>query len=146
MGAWSFVLRGAKEGLTATDALKQYRAGGGHIANDTWYNAYNEALIVDRVGEQIAELPEYYTVNEYLATDSPFMWQQEWVMQMEIWGEDSETHEQYHRWVTVESDEPMTVGEYQNAAQDAVDYTPGSIPFNVQSVTDYIFYRRVSYE
>lgn len=140
--AWSFILRGAKEGLTATEALRQYRSGGGRIANEYWYDAFREAQIVDDIGQQIADLPDYYTVNPYLATDSPFQWRQEWVMQIEVWGEDPETQERYSRWITVESDEPLTKEEYYDYAQDVIDGTPGSIPFQIISATDFVFYRR----
>ncbi|NIW97358.1 MAG: hypothetical protein GWN13_03765 [Phycisphaerae bacterium] len=142
--AWSFILRGAKEGLSPTEALRQYRDGGGTIRNEYWYDAYREAQIVDEIGQQILDLPDYYTVNPYLATDSPFMWRQEWVMQIEVFGEDPETQERYSRWITVESDEPLTKEEYYDMAQDVIDGTPGSIPFQIVSATDFVFYRRAT--
>lgn len=144
--AWEFVLRGAKEGLTATEALRQYRDGGGAIRNQYWYDAWNSAKEVDEIGRQIDALPDYYQVNPYLATDSPFDWRQEWIMQIEVFGEDPETQERYTRWVTVESDEALTKGEYLDLAQEAIDYTPGSIPFQIIESSDFIFYRRVGYE
>ena len=141
--AWEYVLMAAKGGLTATEGLRQYRSGGGAIRNQFWYDAYREAEVVDMIGQQIQELPDYYQVNPYLATDSPFAWRQEWVMQMEVHGTDPETQEAYTRWITVESDEPMTKQDYGDAAQNSIDGTPGSIPFQVSDVSDYVFYRRV---
>ena len=143
--AWEYVLKAAKEGLTATEGLRQYRDGGGAIRNQYWYDAYNEAQVVDEIGQQIVDLPNYYQVNPYLATDSPFAWRQEWVMQMEVHGNDPETNEAYTRWITVESDNPLTKEDYGEAAQNSIDGTPGSIPFNIDDVTDYVFYRRVGY-
>lgn len=144
--AWEFVVRAAKEGLTATESLRQYRAGGGAIRNQYWYDAFSEAQVVDEIGQQIQDLPDFYMVNEHLATDSPFAWRQEWVMQMEVTGDDPETQEQYTRWITVESDSPLTKQEYGDAAQNSIDGTPGSIPFMILDVTDYVFYRRVGGE
>lgn len=144
--AWEYVVRAAKEGLSATEGLRQYREGGGSIRNEFWYDAYHQAQEIDEIGQQIQDLPDFYNVNKYLATDSPFSWRQEWIMQMEVVGDDPETQERYTRWVTVESDEPLTKGEYSDAAQESIYGTPGSIPFQIVDVTDYVFYRRVSGE
>lgn len=144
--AWEYVVRAAREGLSASEGLRQYREGGGAIRNQTWYDAYAEARIVDEIGDQIGELPDFYTVNPFLATNSPFDWRQEWIMQIEVWGEITETEERVSRWITVESDEPLTKAEYLDLAQQAVDYTPGSIPFQIISATDWAFYRRVGYD
>jgi len=144
--AWEYVVRGAKEGLSATEALRQYRSGGGAISNEYWYDAYNEAKDLAMLGEQIGELPDFYTVNEYLAIDSPFRWQQEWVMQMEVTGRDPETGEEISRWVTVESDTPLTKSEYQESAQASITANPGSSPFEIAGVIDWTFYHRTGYE
>lgn len=141
--AWEYILRGVKEGLTATEALRQYRSGGGGIRNEYWYDAWHKAEDVDRIGIQIQKTPDFYDINPNLATESPFDWRQEWVMQVEVFGEDPETFERYRRWVTVESDEPLTKADYLDMAQEAINYTPGSIPFQIIDATDWVFYRRL---
>jgi len=143
--AWEFAIRGQKEGLSGRETLRQYRAGGGHIGNEYWYDAWYKAGIVDDIGDQIGELPDYYLVNKYLAIDTPFDWRQEWIMTIELFGEDPETHERYTRNVTVESDEPLTKGQYLDLAAEAIAYTPGSIPFQIIDATDFMFYRRSVY-
>lgn len=141
--AWSFVLRAAQEGLRPSEALRQYRAGGGTIRNEYWYDAYNRAEEVAEIGSKIQDMPYEYSVNPQLATDSPFNWRQEWIMQIEVWGTDPQTQEQYKRWITVESDEPLTKYEYLDYAQESIDKTPGSLPFEVGEASDWVFYRRV---
>lgn len=141
--AWEYILSAVKSGLQQTATLKAYRDAGEHISNQYWGDAWHEAEQVDMMGQKLQRLPEWEDFNPNLAIDSPFDWRQEWVVQIEVWGEVPETHERYTRWVTVESDEPLSKMDYYDAAQDAINFTPGSIPFTIMDATDWVFYRRV---
>lgn len=144
--AWEYILSAVKQGLRPTSTLQAYRDAGEHIGNQLWFDAWHEAVQADIVGEKIGRLPDWQEFNPNLAIDSPFDWRQQWVVQLEVWGEDPETFERYTRWVTVESDDPLSKMDYWDMAQDAISYTPGSIPFQIMDVTDWLFYRRVGRE
>lgn len=54
------MISAARRGLTATEGLRQYRAGGGSIRTSWWYEGYREAFRYEGRGRTIDELPSSY--------------------------------------------------------------------------------------
>lgn len=143
--AWSYILSGAQQGLTATEALRQYRAGGGAIRDSLWYGLYKDAFSLVGVREKIEQIPMSYLVPESMATDSQFDWREKYVMQMRVHGIDPETGLGYSRYVTVENDRLVTKREWINLAQEALDSIPGTEPIIVERASEWTFYKRVDW-
>ena len=138
--AWNWALSGVSKGLTATSALQQYRAGGGHIANQSWYKFYREAFGLFGKREHIEEIPMTYTVPHSMATETFADYREKYIMTMELHGTSRITGEYVKHYVTVESEYLLTKREWIAAGIDAVNITPGSEPMIVNSVTNFTFY------
>ena len=141
--AWDYMIRGASDGLTASDALKQYRSGGGHIGNEAWYSGFRIAFSVVGTRESIRNIPNTYTVPESMSNESGFDWRREYVMQMEIRGYDTETNQWIRKWVTAESDILIQRSEWQAEAVRAMINIPSSKPLTDVEFIKYDFYHRI---
>lgn len=140
--AWQYTLSGAEQGLTATNALGQYRGGGGKIRDSDWYSLYKDAFGMAGKRESIEKIPSTYVIPDSMATESGFDWYQKYVMQYDVTGRHPETGIRSTRTVTVENDELLTKKEWQLAANDAIEDDPGSEPIEIESFSNYHFYRR----
>ena len=54
----TWALAGIQEGLSANAALKEFRAAGGHVANQTWYQVYGEVAAQVSLREGIYDEPQ----------------------------------------------------------------------------------------
>jgi hypothetical protein len=141
--AFSYIRRGVGEGLTATNALKQYRAGGGAIRDSSWYRLYKETFNQEGWRETVKELPTTYTVTPKMHQETDWDFKEEFVMQMRVSGYSEEIAQRVTKWVTVESDRPLTKAEWRWNAQVAVSDTIGSIPFMIDRFLEYAPLHRV---
>lgn len=141
--AWQYTLSGAEMGLTATDALGQYRGGGERIRDADWYYLYKDAFAAGGKRDSIGEIPSTYVIPESMATDSDFDWYEKYVMQYDASGVNPETGKRETRRITIESDELLTKKEWQMGAYEAIEANPDSDPIIIDRWTNYTFYRRV---
>lgn len=143
LAAWDYMVSGARQGLTATDAYQQYTAGGGKIRTSWWYAGFKEAFGMIGVRDSIMEIPKTYTIPETMSTRSGMDWTEKYIFQGEWQGVDPKTGSRFKRWVTVESNELLTKSEWEFYSQQAVDMTPGSIPIIIERLTDANFYVKI---
>ena len=135
--AFGAIQRGASEGMTATAALTEYRAGGGAIRDSSWYSLYRETFAQVGTREKVKDIPYTYTVPASMYQEVDWDTREKYVMQMEVSGYSAELDKRITTWVTVETDKLITKNEYRSAAQDAVFGTIGSIDFVVDTVIDW---------
>lgn len=136
--AHSFVQRGVSEGLTATEGLRQFRAGGGAIRDSSWFRLFREDFAHRGVRENVLRIPETYTVPETMFEPKPFDFRGKYVMQMEVSGYSTELEQRITKWVTVESDHLLTKHEWRGHAQTAITGTIGSPIFTVDRVSEWV--------
>jgi len=141
--AWWFAQSAQERGLSARAALREYRAGGGHIGTDYWFQLYRGVRWVESGSESIMDLPEFYKIPETFMLDVPFRYRQEYVYTAHIYGIDPETGLPAERHVTVESDNPLNRIEILQGAQEAIKYTVGTPPFIVTGISSIHAYHRV---
>jgi len=141
--AWWYAQSAQERGLSATAALREYRAGGGRIGTDYWFQLYRGVRWIETGSESIMDLPEFYKIPETFMLDVPFRYRQEYVYTTKVFGIDPETGLPAERHVTVESDNPLNRIEILQAARDAIEYTVGSAPFRVAGISSIHAYHRV---
>lgn len=129
--AFSYARRAYEEGLTATEGLRQYRDGGGHIANQSWYLLYRNANAISDWSDIVVGLPRDYVVREEMFTETDWDFREKYVVQMKVSGYSEELDQRISKWITVESDHIMTRSEWEHAAQLAVSDTIGSPMFTI---------------
>ena len=54
----TWALQGVQEGLSASAALRDFRAAGGHVADSTWYKVYGEVAAQISLREGIYDEPQ----------------------------------------------------------------------------------------
>lgn len=140
--AFGFVRKGVETGLSGRSALKEYRAGGGHIGNELWFSLYKSAFNLYGYRETIKQVPMTYNVRDTMFTDVDFDFREEYVMQMKVTGYSEDLGMTVTKWVTAESPSIITKQEWQWAAQDAVDSGIRSPVFVINRVVEWEAMRR----
>jgi len=135
--AFPYTQRGASEGLTATEALAQYRSGGGRIRDASWYALYKEAFAQVGVRDKVTHIPMTYTVPETMFEKVDYDYRRQYVMQMEVRGWCEELGQNVTRWVSIESDNLLTKGEWLYGAQKNINDRLGSQDLLITSVLDW---------
>lgn len=140
--AWEFTLLGVGQGINATQALKQYRSGGGRIRDSSWYSLYKDAFSLYGHRESIVKIPMTYTVPETMSSEEDIAWRSRYVMQMKLYGVDTETGEHISQYVTAESDVLLTKKEWIDSAADAITGLDWTRPIVVDYAREFTFYKR----
>lgn len=135
--AFSYIRKGINDGLSATGALRQYREGGGSIRDSSWYSLYRETFSQEGWRETVKELPMTYVVTERMFQETDWDFREKYIMQMKVGGYSIELGRRVTKWVTVEGDKLYTKQEWRWYAQEAVDNTLGSVPFEIDVVHEY---------
>lgn len=135
--AFAYIRRGVSTGLSATGALRQYRAGGGAIRDSSWYSLYRRTFAQEGWRETVKEIPMTYIVRENMFQSTDWDFKEQYIMQMKVSGYSKEIGRRITKWVTVENDKLLTKQEWLWYAQEAVNNTIGSIPFEIDRVHEY---------
>jgi len=141
--AWWFAIRAEREGMSAREGLRQYRAGGGHIGTDYWFELYRTVRWTSVTGDSIIEIPENYTISDEFHLEVPFNYRQEYIYTVHLYGRDPETDMPLERYITVESDYPLSRREIEFGAYESLQYTIGTPPFIIDNVAEIAAYKRV---
>lgn len=142
--AFPLIESGVSRGLSATEALSQYRAGGGKIRDAYWYSLYKQTFEQQGIREKVTEIPITYTVPEQMFDPRDWDLTGKYAMQMKVTGKLVETGERITKWVTVESDELLTKAEWRDYAQDALFDTIGSPDMEIDGFLEYSPIMRIS--
>lgn len=135
--AFSYIRSGVERQLSATGALKQYRAGGGKIRDAYWYSLYKQEFNFVGARERIEEIPMTYNVPETMFNPTDYDFQSKYIMSMKVSGWSSELGMRVTKYVTVESDEIVTKAEWRWGAQQAVNNTLGSPDILIDRIWEY---------
>lgn len=141
--AFPFVQSGVTRQMTATDALAEFRAGGGRIRDAYWYDLYRQHFAQVGVKETITQIPMTYMVREAMFEEVDWDLRSKYAMTMEASGVSEELQMRITKYVTVESDKILTKAEWRSGAQQAIDNTLGSPVFVIDRISDYGPYVRM---
>ena len=113
IGAWDYAQSAIGRGLTATEGLREYRAGGGAIRNESWYDLTRLAVetrdIGDRVAGQQIEPPIPGSAYSVVGDD----YGHKYVVVADVSYIDAATEKPVTRIITVESDEVRSWGDIE---------------------------------
>lgn len=140
--AWSYVEKAVETGLSSIEGFTQYISGGGDIDQDEFSGAYVTRTQAKETWAGIKAIPRTYRVSGEFAVISPFDWARKHVMKMRVEFTDLQTGEKGQQWITVESDEQMSLAEWQAEGQTVVMDSPMGYQYWVDNVADYQYYLR----
>jgi len=135
--AYPYIQKGVADGLTATAALKQFRAGGGSIRDAYWYALFREDFAQSGVRENILEIPMTYTIPDTMFQSVDYDYREKYVMQMKVRGYSQELDRTVTRWITAENDTMITKREWTYLAAQAIYDTIGSPPMIISSIVEW---------
>lgn len=141
--AFAFVQSGVSRQLTATDALAQYRAGGGAIRDSSWYSLYKQEFSATGTRENIKQIPTTYIVTDPMFERVDWDLREPYLMVMKVRGWSEELQTTITKYVSVESNKLVTKAEWRWGAQQAVNSTIGSPPFIIADFLEYSAYKRI---
>jgi hypothetical protein len=135
--AYEYIRSAVARGLTATSAVQEYRSGGGHIANDFWYKQFKIQFAHAGWRETIDDMPETYTVSEKMYRQVDWDLREKYAVMGRVRGYSEEVGAYIEKWVTAESDVPLTKTEWRGYLAQAVYDTIGSPSFEVEEVLEW---------
>ena len=118
VSAWQYAVSGVERGMTATEALADYRSGGGAIRTQDWYYLSREAQGARARGEIVAGLPFEQPIPSSAYTTVDMDYGQKYVVIQEATYTDAATGQRMTRDITLEYDDVETA---INIRSDAVD-------------------------
>ena len=138
--AWEYVLNARSRELSATEALRQYRSGGGHIRDADWYFLYRSAADAEYAQELSQRLPEYLYPSRDAFQYTPWRMEEKYIVKARVTARDSEGNIYPSFWRTVESGHNLTMKQWKEAVVDYLTHDP-SIPditdVDIESLTFY---------
>lgn len=125
--AWEYVLNARSRELSATQALREYRAGGGHIRDSDWYYLYRSAADAEIATELSNRLPDYLYPTRDSFMYTPVNYQKPYVVKVKVTAVDSEGNVYPSFWRTIESNRNLKNKDWREAAIDYLTHDK-SIP------------------
>jgi hypothetical protein len=137
-------MRAIREGISGTEALSQYREGGGHIATSYWFDVYRELKNADTGADLITTLPDDYYLPRESAAIEDINYASKYVLQVEVAATDIDgnVYPSLHRYV--ESDSEMTWGDWQGAVKEALMNDPSIPDITEVEIRDFTYVIRAS--
>ncbi len=140
--AYGFVTSAVRRGMSARSAVKEYRAGGGKIANVGWFSIYKTAFNAFGWKETVQEIPPTYMIRDEMFEPTGIDFREKYIMQAKVRGWSEEIQMSVTKWVTAESDKLLTKGEWLWGLQQAVDASLGSPVFIITRRLEYELYKK----
>ena len=140
--SWQYALRAVNEELSGAAGLRAFRAGGGSIRTQDWYQltrwageAYNKAEAAEDFWRAI-ELPE----SVYAAT--PFELREEYKMAAEVrfWNRDTKKYERH--WYSVADNQSKSRELWMSALNIAMERYGEFMDLSTVTVTRTMFWHR----
>ena len=121
VSAWQYAVSGVEHGLTATEALADYRSGGGAIRTADWYHLAGEARGAYSRGETVIGLPFETPIpsSAYTVVDQDYG--QKYVVVVESTFTEAATGERITRDITVEYDDVQRWDDIESDALDVLE-------------------------
>ena len=116
--AWDYMRSAVETGLKASEALYQYREGGGAIRTQDWYRAYNTYKEYGDVWERISRYSPTETIPDDFWQPAPRNFQRNYVVEVEIAKRNTFTGELERTFRYIESDYRISQSEIQDAIEE----------------------------
>jgi len=140
--AWQYVRDSWLQGLSATEALEAYRAGGGEIRTSWWYELYHRAESAAETWEKVAYLKPEDTVPESYFEPVDINFSKRYVINFSIRGvtETGEVVTEMYRYA--QSNKRLTWGEWLNTINEAITKDPTKPGIVKYELRDLAFYTK----
>ena len=140
--AWSYVEKGVNEGYTQTEALAEYRSGGGKIRTSSWGELWHRAEVSSERWNNLYQLKQTDEVPESFYAQTGIAFKEKYVMQFttDIRSATGEILHNIHR--QVESAERLTLKQWSEAATESLQEDLSIDVSQVYSVRDIAFFER----
>ena len=141
--AWGFVQSAYDEGLSTTDSLSAYRAGGGKIRTSDWVTLWHREDEGSKAWDTLYQYGTGDTVPESMFERVDVNYKNKYTVSFsaDVRREDGTIIHNMYRQVS--SDERHTVGEYLDAIQESLSDDPSVFIEESIRITDIRFYERV---
>lgn len=143
--AWSYVKEGAESGLNATEALKEYRAGGGSIRNDSWYELYRDYKAGGERWDTVGYMQPGDHIPESMYVITDLNYQQKYIANVGVHYVDGNgvAGTQY---ITIESNERHTVSGITAAVADIMGHYETDEVESYGSISEMEFFEAAGWE
>ena len=141
--AWDYVKKAENGGMGQTEALRQYRAGGGAIRTSSWGELWQRYNTGSDAWDRLSQFKSSDTVPSSLFTQVGINYAERYTMTFTatVRGVSGDLIHNVHRQVS--SDRQLTVSQWQSAAGETMIEDPSILTEEVVSVTDVNFYERM---
>lgn len=139
---WHYVVSSVDRGIDVITSREIITPISDVLDDDEFRDTYALASDALDAWGQIANIPESYTVSDSFAIESDFDWRQNHIMKMKIHGVDINTGETIEQWITVESEKPLSRGEWLNLGQEAVTDSPFGYSYEIEYVSEYEYFTK----
>lgn len=140
--AWSYIEYAVGEGYSRSEALSEYRAGGGKIRTQDWYRAYERYQSSSEEWNKVMYLKNADTVPASYFADSPIQYNNKYVIQYRGTVRDPETHLSTELYRQVESDRLLTWDEWQRAMRNNLAESAYIEDAEVMTISEISFFAR----
>jgi hypothetical protein len=130
--ALPYVYMYLERGMTGAEALKQYRAGGGHIRTQDWYAVAREVATAHDFSGYIPRLVPWSTIPKAWASEEDVEYSKQYVLKVKVTATDiyGNVYPDLYRYI--ESDTELTKREWFDKIKDALATDP-----TLPDLTDY---------
>lgn len=140
--AWPIIEAGVSEGMSASQALSEYRSGGGHIRTQDWYRAYRMYEGSSKEWERLTYIKNTDSVPASMFGESPYNFAQRYVVQYKAYITNADTGEREQVYRQVESDRLLTWTEWQDAMKKNLIEDVSSPAQDVSFISEIHFFER----
>ncbi len=141
--AWSYIESGMNRGLTQTEALREYRVGGGKIRTQSWGELWHRASEGQEEWGKLYQLKSSDVVPESMYTKVDIAFQEKYVMTFQIDIRTDYDEIKHNIIRQVESSHRLTVEQWISAAKEAMYDDPSDPTSSVIGVRELEFFERM---
>jgi hypothetical protein len=140
--AWEYVNAAQRYGLRSSEALDAYKAGGGEIRRQWWFDLWHKAESASEEWGKIRYLSPSDTVPESMHDRVDINFSRKYVLNFSASATNAEGQRVPELYRYVESDRRLTWGEWQNAITQTLQSDPSFRGIVKYMLRDLKFYER----
>lgn len=140
--AWEYVESAAREGLSQTEALREYRAAGGAIRTSSWGELWHRQEEGAGVWGTLYLYKDKDTLPVSMYEEVGINYKGKYALnvKMNVRLEDGSILHDVYR--TLSSDQRLTLGEWKDAINDTMSEDPSVFTTEVLQITEMEFFQR----
>lgn len=140
--AWDWIRASVDEGITATQALQQYRSAGNAIRTQDWYRVFNSVRDYGDIWQDAKTFAANETIPERLWMNAPRNFAQDYVAEVEVAIRNNETGELTKTFRYIENDYRMSQDEIKGYLEQMGNDYPTGETWNIDYIYGMKFYKK----